>query len=69
MVAFLNSNVTKIVTVTRCSDRHYQLESVENKFPKNRYLDLCSWNDGSKTNRFCDFSRQNIAIISDGIHD
>ena len=25
MVAFLNSNVTKIVTVTRCSDRHYFL--------------------------------------------
>ena len=25
MVAFLNSNVTKIVTVTRCSDRHYSL--------------------------------------------
>ena len=40
------------------------LESVGDKFPKNGYLDLCSQNDDSKTNRFCDFSRQNIAIIS-----
>ena len=43
------------------------LESVGDKFPNNEYLDLCSQNDDSKTNRFCEFSRQNIAIISSGI--
>ena len=45
------------------------LESVVDKFPKTGYLYLCSQNDDSKTNRFCDFSRQNIAIILNGIHD
>ena len=34
------------------------LEFVGYKFPKYVYLDLCSWNDGLFSNRFCEFSRQ-----------
>ena len=34
------------------------LEFVGFKFPKNPYLDLCSQNDGSPSNKFCEFSRQ-----------
>ena len=35
-----------------------KLEFVVYKFPKYGYLDLCSWNDGLFSNRFCEFSRQ-----------
>ena len=35
-----------------------KLEFVGFKFPKLHSLDLCSWNDGCSSHRFCDFSRQ-----------
>ena len=34
------------------------LEFVGFKFPKMHSLDLCSQNDGSLSNKFCEFSRQ-----------
>ena len=51
-------------TFVRCNQNSYstlrstKLEFVGFKFPKLHSLDLCSWNDGCSSHRFCDFSRQ-----------